>query len=57
MKRFRVLVKEIHFQHVVVEAEDAEAAKQAVADGGGDYSDVLEYSDTLDPEGWIVTED
>jgi hypothetical protein len=55
MPRYLVTIREVHTQMVEVDAADADAAKEAVRDGGGTYLDnTLEYSHTLDPETWTA---
>ena len=56
-KSFIVEVREVHIQPVGIRADTPEKAKEKVADGEGDYDySSLEYSHTLDPETWTVTE-
>lgn len=55
MPRFRVLVREVHVQPHIVDAESAAAAIKKVADGEGELVDNGgEYSHSLDPETWTV---
>lgn len=56
MKKFIVLVREVHVARVHVEADSPEDAIMAVREGDGDYGDETEYSHTLDPEAWTVEE-
>jgi hypothetical protein len=58
MPPFRVLVREVHTQPVIIpNATDAADAIQQVADGGGTYvDDGLEYSHTQDPTTWTAEE-
>lgn len=57
MKSFRVFVPEVHYQAMVIEAEDESAARKAVLEGAGE-SENFEYSHTLDDnwEEWKVEE-
>jgi hypothetical protein len=55
MKKFIVLVREVHVQQINVEADNLDEAIKIVEDGGGAMVDgTLEYSHTLDPEFWTV---
>ena len=57
MKRFRVMVREVHVQGVLVDAESEEDAKIKVAEGEGDYEDnSLEFSHSCDSDTWTVEE-
>ncbi len=46
MKKYRVLVEELHISHMVVEAESPEEAKEKIMEGEG-VEVSLEYGDTL----------
>jgi len=55
MPKYIVNVREVHTQMVEIEAKDENDAKQNVREGKGTYlDDTLEYSHTLDPDGWTV---
>jgi hypothetical protein len=57
MKTYQVLVREVHIQGYVVEAEDPEDAVELVRYGSGDLNEnMFEYSHTLEPELWTVEE-
>jgi len=53
--KYRVLVREVHVQHTIVEADSEEEAIKKVAEGE-ETVDVreLEYSHTLDKETWTA---
>ena len=54
LKTYDILVREIHYSHRRVHrVESIEQAKKLAADAEERY---LEYSDTCDPETWIVEE-
>lgn len=54
-KKFHVLVREVHVQKYLVEAEDGDNAIEKVRDGGGEIvNNSLEYSHTLGRENWTV---
>jgi len=55
MTIFRVQVREVHVQGVVVEAEDGTQAIEKVASGEGCYeNDAIEYSHTMETSTWTV---
>lgn len=57
MPKYLVDVREVWTQTVEIEAPGPEEAIAAVQEGGGDYlDDSLEYSHTLDSDGWTVEE-
>ena len=58
MPRYRILVREVHVQPMLVaDAGDAQDAIRQVAEGGGEIvEDGLEYSHTLDPKTWTAEE-
>lgn len=59
MKKFRVLRPEVHYAHVIVDAESPEEAREKVRDGEGEET-YVEYSHTMeerDPKDWEATEE
>jgi hypothetical protein len=57
MKKFRVLVREVHVQWVEIESTSEEEAKDRVQQGEGEIVEgSLEYSHTLDSDTWTVEE-
>lgn len=55
MTIYRVFVREVHVQGVVVEAEDENQAIEKVGNGEGCYeNDALEYSDTMETSTWTT---
>jgi hypothetical protein len=50
MKTFTVRIPEVHWQYVVVEAENKNEAIAAAKNGEGDYGKDTEYAYTLDDE-------
>ena len=50
MKTFTVRIPEVHWQYIVVEAEDKDDAIRAALNGQGDYGNNTEYAYTLDDE-------
>ena len=50
MKQFTVRVPEVHYQYIVVEAENKEDAIKEALNGVGDYGNDTEYAYTLDDE-------
>lgn len=58
MRTYRVKVREVHVQDVLVKATNEEHAKTLVKDGEGDYVDnTLEFSHQLEPDTWEVEEE
>jgi hypothetical protein len=58
LKTYIVEVREIHVQKVRVKAESEDHAKELISQGDGDYIDnALEYSDSLEPDTWVVYEE
>ena len=58
MPEYRVKVREVHVQDVIVTADSPEEATAKVQEGEGLYVDnSLEYSHTLDPDTWTVEEE
>ena len=57
MKTYTVRVPEVHYQYIVVEAEDKESAIAAARHGEGDYGNDTEYAYTLDSSRFEVLED
>jgi parvulin-like peptidyl-prolyl isomerase len=57
MKTYTVRVPEVHYQYIVVEAEDKESAIAAAKSGEGDYGNDTEYAYTLDSSRFEVLED
>ena len=55
MKKYVVLVQEIHYAHMAIEANSEEEAVNLVRDGEGEQIE-LEYSSTNDPDTWNVQE-
>lgn len=56
--KYYVDVREIHIQTVEIEADSPEQAITRVAEGDGSYLDGrLEYSHTLPPDTWTVTQE
>jgi hypothetical protein len=51
--KYDVQVREVHIQHMIVEAGSPEEAVNTVRDGDGIQSD-MEYSHTLEPATWAV---
>lgn len=51
MTKYRVLIREVHVSHRIIEASSAEEALREAGEGTEVY---LEYSHTLDPETWTV---
>lgn len=51
--KYDVQVREVHVQHMIVEAGSPEEAVKKVRDGDGDQADI-EYSHTLEPDTWTV---
>jgi hypothetical protein len=51
--KYDVQVREVHVQHIVVEADSPEEAVDMVRDGDGDHA-AIEYSHTLGPDSWTV---
>ena len=56
MKKFVVLVREVHVSHMVVEATTDEQAKMKVKEGLGEER-MCEYSHTLEDSLWSVEEE
>jgi hypothetical protein len=57
MKKFRVLVREVHIQPTIIEADSKEEALKKVFDGEGELdTQGFEYSHTLDTDTWTVEE-
>lgn len=58
MKTYYVGVQEVHIQTYLVEAESPEKARELASEmiEAGDESLETEYSHTLEPEEWTVTE-
>lgn len=57
LKKFKVVVREVHTQEYTVEAENKEAAIKVVLDGGGKIDEsAFEYSHTLPPNTWTAEE-
>ena len=53
--KYLVMVAEVHYQPILVEADNEKEAILQVKDGSGDYDTYsLEYSYTLDCEHWNV---
>lgn len=53
MKQYRVLIKEVHISHMLVEADSPEEAKEKIMEGEGvevrlEYDDVLEIGDVIE---------
>ena len=60
MTTYRVTVKEVWYQDVIVEAEDENTAVSMVADGMGDIDesdDGFQYSHSQEPDTWDVVEE
>ena len=55
--KYIVLVKEIHTQKVVIEANSKEEAVMRVREGEGDFRHETQYVSTMEPDTWIVEED
>jgi len=55
MKKYYVLVSEVHVSTMEIEAETPEEALEKVAEGEGDEI-ICEYSYTLEPDSWKVEE-
>jgi len=53
MPKYKVLIREVHVSHRIVEAKDE---KDAIEEAGGGEETYLEYSHTLDPDTWTVEE-
>jgi len=57
MNKYMVLVREVHVQGYLVQAETPDQAKEIVRNGGGELNEAyFEYSHTLDPDLWTVEE-
>lgn len=56
METYTVLIPEVHYNHVKIDADSYEEALKAVLDGDGDC-DYLEYSDTLEREEYAVSKE
>lgn len=57
MKRYLVHVKELHVQTIVIEADDAADAIDAVIAGEGTYEAASRYLETLDSDTWEIEEE
>jgi len=51
MPKYKVLIREVHVSHRIVEAKDE---KDAIEKAGDSEEDYLEYSHTLDEHTWNV---
>jgi hypothetical protein len=57
MKTYKVIVREVWTQDVLIEAESEEEARKLVIAGEGDYVDNALFLDsTLDSDTWMVEE-
>ena len=54
METYRVGLREIAEQDVLIEADSMADAIMAVREGEGDYVGTPRYVETLDPETWSV---
>lgn len=55
MPKYRVIVREVHVQGVLVDADTPEQAKEIVREGGGELDEAhFEYSHTMDRDTWTV---
>lgn len=57
MKKYTVLVREVHVSHREVYAETPEDAVREVAESGGEEEVALEYSHTEPTDTWSVLDD
>lgn len=58
MKKFRVLIPEVHYSHRIIEAETPEEARERAGEEGEEV--YLEYSHTIeekDPSEWECSEE
>lgn len=56
MKTFVVVIPEVHYNHMQVEADNAHDAYKKVMDGEGDSIE-LEFSHTDEKKGYVVMDD
>ena len=54
MKTYKVTIREVFEQDVMVQAVSEADAILRVSDGEGEYDDPPRYVETLDPESWSI---
>jgi hypothetical protein len=55
-KLYKVRVPEVHYQEIMVEAENERDAIALAKEGEGDYANGTEYAYTLEDYQWYITE-
>ena len=56
MKTYKVTVREIAEQDILVQANSEDDAIMAVREGEGNYDGSIKYTEVLDPESWSIEE-